>query len=134
MKTKKLDFNQTSIIHMRYVLSNSIFLDDVYDPAIIGFDSVTGAVIYDDEKLVRLESVMFNPDEHLDLHTWGEQFEFCINQIQSMFHQECQDGKIPPILLTVFPEVDLSQYLCDHIPNEYIYNDLFKWNDSKRIA
>ena len=99
--------------------SNSRFLDDVYDQAIIGYDSVTGAIIYDDEKLVNLALRMFDPDGYTDRMTWGEQFEFCITQIQSMFCQDCPDGVVPPILMTVFPEDYLAYYKADLHPDVY---------------
>jgi len=113
MKNLKSDSVKTTSNQMRCVFVDSRFLDDVYDPAIVGYDSVSGAVIYDDENMVNLSMGMFDPVEHPDLKTWGEQFEFCISEIHSMFHQECQDGKVPPILLTVFPEDYLSEYIDD---------------------
>lgn len=133
MNKLKLESVKTTSSQMKCVLSNSRFLDDVYDPAIVGYNSVTGAVIYDDETLVNLSMGMFEPAEHPEIQTWGEQLEFCINQINLMFRQECDEVKVDPILLTVFPEDYLSEYI-DAQSDGNTENESSTVNDSKLRA
>ena len=114
---KSINSMRSDYLQMRLLYPDSTFLDKCYDPAIVGYDSVTGAVIYDDENMLNLSMGMFEPNKHPDIITWGEQFEFCISQIQSMFCQDCPDGMVPPILMTVFPEDYLSDYIADLHPD-----------------
>jgi hypothetical protein len=80
---------------------NSIFLNEIYDSAIMGADKITGSIIYSLRRLVCIEmEAMENNGQSYDFYDRNDLFHFlseCFYDLISDFHNR-EDG-IPPIIL-----------------------------------
>jgi hypothetical protein len=80
---------------------NSIFLHEIYDSAIVGYDLFTGSIIYSLRRLVFINmETMENNGESYDFFDREDLFHFlyeCFYDLISDFHNR-EDG-IPPIIL-----------------------------------
>jgi hypothetical protein len=109
MKKVHLSNGESDSQQIRLLYPGSRFLDKVYDPSIIGFDSMTGSVIYESDSLNDLVKEHFKPENNPVLfQDWYEWFDSCLEIVNSMFQENNTDGKVPPSLMSLYPGLGLS--------------------------
>ncbi len=102
MKVTKFSFGAASSKLMKNdEYEYSLFLNEIYDPAIMGFDNLTGSVIYSLRILVCIDmKVMENnglTDDFTDHHVLFHFLSECFFDLISDLHN--REDQIPPIIL-----------------------------------
>uniref|UniRef100_UPI003217B21C hypothetical protein n=1 Tax=uncultured Draconibacterium sp. TaxID=1573823 RepID=UPI003217B21C len=111
-----LKFGEYSSQRMKVDFEESFFLESKCDSAIVGYNSVTGAIIYSLSELVdQMINEIEQEGESNHYESKGRLFAFCINFYKDYFEElDERDDVIPPILIS-----DL--YLYSNMPIKHMH-------------